>query len=89
MAATVPVTVRIPAEVNRRLEKLATATARSKSWLAAEAIGAFVASESEFLEAVEEGREAARKGRVVAHEDVRAWLQSWGTAREKRPPKVR
>src|SRR5256885_250541 len=73
---TVPVTVRIPDEVNDQLEKLAKATARSKSWLAAEAIGAYVASESSFIAAVEEGRKAARAGDVVPFADVRRWLES-------------
>ena len=86
MATTVPVTVRIPVEVNQQLERLAVATARSKSWLAAEAIGSFVRNESEFLDAVEEGRRAARDGRTVAHEDVRRWLDSWGTDTELPPP---
>ena len=85
---TVPVTVRIPVEVNERLEKLSQATSRSKSWLAAEAIGSFVASESQFLDAVEEGRKAARDGRTVAHEDVRRWLDGWGSEEELPPPAV-
>ncbi|MBW7850840.1 MAG: ribbon-helix-helix protein, CopG family [Rhodospirillales bacterium] len=86
MPATVPVTVRIPVEVNERLERLAEATSRSKSWLAAEAIGAFVRSEGQFLDAVEEGRQAAREGRTVAHEEVRKWLDSWGGDHELPPP---
>jgi predicted transcriptional regulator len=86
MPATVPVTVRIPVEVNDRLEQLAEATARSKSWLAAEAIGAFVTAESQFLDAVEDGRMAARAGQTVSHEHVKRWLESWGTDNELPPP---
>jgi len=86
MTSTVPVTVRIPVEVNRKLERLAKATSRSKSWLAGEAIGAYVASESDFLAAVEEGRKATRSGDVVPLEEVRHWLASWGTKGELPPP---
>jgi predicted transcriptional regulator len=89
MADTIPVTVRIPVEVNRQLERLAEGTARSKSWLAAEAIGAYVASESEFLAAVADGRKAAREGRTVSHDKVRRWLSSWGSEREGRAPRVK
>jgi predicted transcriptional regulator len=39
-----------------------------------------------FLAAVSEGRKAARKGHVVSHHEVRRWLQSWGTTRERKPP---
>lgn len=86
MTSTVPVTVRIPVEVNRKLERLAKATSRSKSWLAAEAIGTYVTSESDFLVAVEEGRKAAESGDVVPYEEVRQWLASWGTKDELPPP---
>lgn len=85
---TVPVIVRIPTEVNERLEKLSQATSRSKSWLAAEAIGSFVATESQFLEAVEEGRKAARDGSIMPHEKVQRWLGSWGGKDELPPPAV-
>lgn len=85
---TVPVTVRIPVEVNERLEKLSQAAARSKSWLAAEAIGHFVASESQFLDAIEEGRNAVRDGRTVPHAQVRRWRDTWGNDDETLPPAI-
>ncbi|MBF0269295.1 MAG: CopG family ribbon-helix-helix protein [Alphaproteobacteria bacterium] len=88
MSATVPVTVRVSVEVNEKLEQLAKATRRSKSWLASEAIGGFVKSESDYLAAVDEGRQAARAGRTIPHEEMRAWLLSWGTDHELPPPKV-
>ncbi|MBF0305296.1 MAG: CopG family ribbon-helix-helix protein [Alphaproteobacteria bacterium] len=86
MPVTVPVTVRISPEVNEQLERLAEATSRSKSLLAAEAIGAFVQTESQFVDAVEEGRRAVREGRVVSHHEVRKWLESWGSDAELPPP---
>jgi RHH-type rel operon transcriptional repressor/antitoxin RelB len=76
---SVPVTVRIPVEVNEKLEKLARSTRRSKSWLAAEAIGSYVATQADYLAAIEEGRKEAREGRLIPHEKVREWLLSWGT----------
>ena len=87
MPETVPVTVRIPIEVSERLEAIAEATARSKSWLAAKAISAFVASEREFLAAVAEGREDARAGRLAEHDQVRRWLLSWGSGKDLPMPK--
>ncbi len=85
---SIPVTVRIPATLNAKLEQLAQATRRSKSWLAAEAIGAYVATEADYLAAIEEGRTAAREGRLVAHSKVREWLASWGSDRELPPPEI-
>lgn len=86
---SVPVTVRLPTALNAKLEQLAQATRRSKSWLAAEAIGAYVATEADYLAAIEEGRAAAREGRLVPHEKVREWLLSWGSDRELPPPKAK
>ena len=34
------------------------------------------------LAAIDEGIKAADEGRVVAHEDVVSWVQSWGQADE-------
>ena len=88
MSATVPVTVRVPVEVNEKLEQLARVTRRSKSWLASEAIGGYVKSESDYLAAVEEGLADVQAGRTVPHEKVREWLLSWGTEHELPPPTV-
>lgn len=88
MPPTVPVTVRVPVEVNEQLERLAKATRRSKSWLAGEAIGGYVKSESDYLAAVDEGRRAVREGRTIPHERVKEWLLSWGTDHELPPPKA-
>jgi predicted transcriptional regulator len=37
--------------------------------------------------AVREGEADADAGRVVPHEEVAAWLATWGTPDEKPPPK--
>jgi prevent-host-death family protein len=39
-----------------------------------------------FLEALARGLADAESGQLVAHEDVRAWLRSWGTNDPKAPP---
>lgn len=88
MSATVPVTVRVSVEVNEKLERLAKATRRSKSWLASEAIGGYVKSESDYLAAVDEGLADIEAGRTIPHEKVREWLLSWGTDNELPPPAV-
>jgi len=41
----------------------------------------------EFLQAVAEGVADSESGRVVDHKRVRGWLESWGSEREKDPPK--
>jgi predicted transcriptional regulator len=42
----------------------------------------YVAVQTWHLAAIDEGMRAADEGRVVAHEDVVAWVQSWDSPNE-------
>ncbi len=67
--------VRIDAEIKARLEELALSTARTKSWLAAEAVRQFVESNEWQIQAIEEGvRASATDGMISSHETV---LEAW------------
>jgi RHH-type transcriptional regulator, rel operon repressor / antitoxin RelB len=70
MAKSVPIAARIDADLDGRLERLAEATGRSKSWLVNEALRSYVADEQQFLAAVEEGKQALRDGQTVDHATV-------------------
>jgi RHH-type transcriptional regulator, rel operon repressor / antitoxin RelB len=83
-AATI--TVRIPTKLKNRLNKLADATARSRSWLAAHALEMYVNDQEWQIAAIQKGRKRARAGRTVSHEEVSGWLRSWGKKRELPPP---
>lgn len=80
--------VRIDAGTKKRLEALAKRARRSKSFLAAEAIAAFVEAESWQLDEIQTGLEELDKGRGTAHKDVANWLHSWGRTRERKAPRV-
>lgn len=79
--------VRIDATTKKRLEGLAKRARRSKSFLAAEAIAAFVESESWQLDEIRAGLEELDEGHGVAHESVSTWLRSWGRKLERRAPR--
>jgi RHH-type transcriptional regulator, rel operon repressor / antitoxin RelB len=87
MAETAVLTVRLSAEIEARLDRLARTTSVSKSKLAADAIVAYLDEQERQLEKIREGLADAKAGRVVAHEDVARWLDSWGTEEELPPPK--
>ena len=70
MSKSVPIAARIEPGLDSDLERLAEATGRSKSWLIHEALRSYVASERQFLAAVEEGKQALRAGRVLDHATV-------------------
>jgi RHH-type transcriptional regulator, rel operon repressor / antitoxin RelB len=85
---TTTLSVRIDTNTKRRLEALAKRARRSKSFLAAEAIAAFVEGESWQLDEVQTGMKQLDAGRGVAHKDVANWLRSWGRKRERKAPRV-
>lgn len=79
--------VRLDVETKKRLETLAKRSRRSKSFLAAEAIAAYVESESWQLDEIRAGLEEIDAGRGVDHAKVTRWLRSWGKKRELKPPR--
>ena len=70
MSKSVTIAARVDSDLDSKLERLAEATGRSKSWLISEALRSYVASEQQFLMAVEEGKEALQSGRVLDHATV-------------------
>jgi RHH-type transcriptional regulator, rel operon repressor / antitoxin RelB len=86
MGSTTTMTVRVPAALKNRLDKLADATARSRSWLAAHALEVYVEDQEWQLARIRKGTKDVRAGRIVSHENAARWLRSWGKKRELPPP---
>jgi RHH-type rel operon transcriptional repressor/antitoxin RelB len=87
MADSASLTVQLPTEVEARLDRLAKANSVSKSRLAAAAIMAYLEDQERQVDKIRAGRADAKAARVVAHEEVTRWLESWGTEDELPPPK--
>ena len=85
---TTTLSVRIDVSTKKQLEVLAGRARRSKSFLAAEAIAAFVEAESWQLDEIQAGLKELDDGRGVAHKDASAWLRSWGRKRERKAPRA-
>jgi RHH-type transcriptional regulator, rel operon repressor / antitoxin RelB len=85
---TTTLSVRIDTDTKKRLEALAKRARRSKSFLAAEAIAAFVEVESWQLDDTQAGLDELDAGRGVPHKDVANWLRTWGRTRERKPPRA-
>jgi len=79
--------IRLNSRTKSKLEALAKASRRSKSFLAAEAIEAFVAAEAWQLGEIEAGVKDLDANHVVDHDEVRGWLQSWGRKGERKAPR--
>jgi predicted transcriptional regulator len=84
-------TIRLQHEVENGLEAMAGKLHRSKNWLINQAIKEFVArQESEQTRWIETlaAMESVAQGKVVEGQAVHAWLESWGSADESRPPQT-
>lgn len=88
MSETTTITVRLDAALKGKLEALSKSTQRSKSWLAAEAIAAYVEQESWQIQQIQEAVQLADQPETewIAHEEVSTWLNTWGTEDEKPAP---
>ncbi len=84
--ATTTFTVRVDSSVKRRLEKLAKSTGRSRSFLAAEAIDAYLDVNEWQVDGIKRGIASIDRGESVAHETVKDWVASWGGESERPLP---
>lgn len=81
-------TLRLDSRTLAQLDKLAEATERSKAWLAAQAVKSYIAFNEWQTDAIRDAvSRANRRGtRFVSHEEIDAWLASWGSPQERKPP---
>ena len=84
---TETLSIRLDAGTKHRLDLLAKRSQRSKSFLAAEAIAAYVEAEEWQLREIQTGLEELDAGQGVSHEQVSKWLRSWGKPGETKAPR--
>ena len=86
---SVTIAVRTSPETKEQLEALAEDMGRSTSNLAHEAIATYIRENAWQVEAI--GRAVAKAdagGPFVPLEDVKRWVESWGTDNELPPPEA-
>jgi len=84
---TETLSIRIDAETKKRLDALSKLSKRSKSFLAAEAITAFVDAEEWQLGEIRDGIAELDSGQTVSHEKVSKWLETWGKPGDTKVPR--
>jgi len=84
---TETLSIRIDSDTKKRLDALSKRSKRSKSFLAAEAIAAYVESEEWQLGELQAAIVELDSGREVRHDKVSKWLKSWGKAGETKAPR--
>ena len=80
-------TVRVETGVKKRLEKLAKSTGRTRSFLAAEALGEYLDANEWQVAGVKRAVASLDGGEGISHEDVKTWVNSWGRKHERQAPK--
>ncbi len=70
--ASIPVSLRLPADLIETLDKIAAVLERSRSWVMLRALRQYVADEGQEVLDVQEGIAEAERGDVVPIEDVLA-----------------
>ncbi|PRD45754.1 CopG family transcriptional regulator [Phyllobacterium phragmitis] len=70
MSASATMTIRVSTDVKDKLERLALGTRRSRSFLAAEAVSAYVDRELEIVEGIEKALANVKAGNVASHDEV-------------------
>ena len=67
--------VRVPIDLKERIDAVAKAMDRPRSWVVHQALEQFMADQAWQVAAIEEGIEAADRGDLIPHEQVMAELR--------------
>jgi RHH-type rel operon transcriptional repressor/antitoxin RelB len=86
MSSTTTLTIRVPANLKRRLDRLAKQSKLSKSWLATDAVQQYVDEQERQATLIGKADREVEAGKFLPHGDVRHWLLSWGSKKELPPP---
>jgi predicted transcriptional regulator len=79
--------IRLKPETKKRLAKLAKTSGRSSNFLISDAVESYVADQERILAEVREADWQVKSGHYIKHQDMKAWLLSWGTDHELPPPR--
>jgi predicted transcriptional regulator len=83
VAKTAHLSLRIRPALTRRIDALAGALDRPKSWVVERAIEDYIETQSWQIKAIKEGITAADRGDFIPDEAIRTWIQSLGSPKSK------
>jgi RHH-type transcriptional regulator, rel operon repressor / antitoxin RelB len=81
------VSVRLARSTKQRLQQLAKSTGRSRAFLAAEAIEAYLDINEWQVAGILGAIASLDRGKGIPHERVKEWVTSWETRKERHSPK--
>jgi RHH-type transcriptional regulator, rel operon repressor / antitoxin RelB len=83
---TATITMRVRNALKKRLEKMARSTGRSRSFLATEAISAYLDDNEWQILGIAAALSSLDRGGGISHKRVRQWVASWETSHERQSP---
>ena len=87
--ASTTLTIRVDEDAKEQLQALAKSTGRSSSYLAAEALKQYLDLQAWQIAGIQKAIDSIEKEGTIPHEEVVAWIESWGTDNEQPRPKPR
>jgi predicted transcriptional regulator len=84
-----PISLRLDPKVRSRLEKEASVSERSLSYVAQKAIVDFLEAQEIKKGVIKEALVLADKRRFISDEDMASWVDSWDSAKELQAPKAK
>ncbi len=79
--------VRVPTELAERLDRVAKASERTRSFVAVRALESYCEDEEGILEKIRQGLADVDEGQVVSHARVAPWLRGLAQGRVRRRPR--
>lgn len=76
MSASTTMTIRVTPALKEKLGRLAQDTRRTRSYLAAEAVEAYVNRELQIIEGIQRGLADMKAGRVTPHDEAMAQIDA-------------
>lgn len=83
MAGSTSLSFRVPEDTAERLDALASATERPRSWLLEQALESYLETQAWQVEHIRQGLADLDAGRIVSHEEVVAQLAEWGKPKRR------
>ncbi|WP_019501083.1 CopG family ribbon-helix-helix protein [Pseudanabaena sp. PCC 6802] len=80
MTKEITISTRVTEEMAEQVDRLSEQIGRTRAWILHEALQAYVASEQEFIDAVQEGLNDLAQGNVVDHDRV---VADWSRRRNE------
>ena len=77
MSETTSLSFRVAKEKAERLEQLAAAMERPRSWLLQQALDDYLDVQAWQIAHIEQGRRELRDGEGIPHEEVVRWVEGW------------